>query len=398
MTTQENILIAKPKPRSTTITTGLALFAMFFGAGNLVFPILIGRSVGANTWYAILGLGITAVLVPLLGLVAMMLFGGDYRRFFGRLGSVPGFVLFLLLQLILGPFGVIPRLITLMHASSKAYLFDIPLPFFSVLAGSVIFICSFRRHYLVQLVGTFLTPVKLLSLGALVALGLWGAGSSNPSPVSPSESFSLGFLGGYNTMDLIAAFVFATLVLPHFERESAQELPSQQKRTVLKKMLLSSIIAASLLLLTYTGLAWVASYHAWTFDPSFPPEEMLGAIAHKILGPVGGCIAMIAVTMACLTTAITLSATFAEYLQKDICKGKITPNWALVLTLLSTALFANLHFSGILILLGPVLQVVYPGLILLSGLNILHTLYGVRMVKTPVFAVFIVAVMLLLNY
>ncbi len=393
MTTQQQTLsAAAPTRRSSVITTGFALFAMFFGAGNLIFPILIGKSVGANAWYAIAGLGITAVLVPFLGLAAMVLFKGNAAAFFGRLGKIPGFMLFLLLQLILGPFGVIPRLMTLMHAAAKSYLGDISLAGFSVVACLVIFACSFKREYLIPLIGRILTPIKLLSLTALVGLGLWGASSMNPSVVSPQESFVQGFLGGYNTMDLIAAFIFAIVILPHFEKEAASELPAQRNRAVLKKMLLSSLIAAGLLLFTYIGLTWVASFHAWKFDDSFPPEEMLGAIAFQVLGPIGGCIAMIAVTFACLTTAITLSSTFADYLHKDICKQKIKPVWALIATLVFAGLFANLQFSGILAFLAPILQVVYPGLILFSGLNILHALYGFKMIKTPVFALFTLAI------
>jgi len=393
MTTQSQILIAESKPRSSIITTGLALFAMFFGAGNLIFPILIGKTVGNHAWYAIFGLGLTAVLVPFLGLAAMVFFKGNTNRFFGRLGKIPGFFLLLILQLILGPLGVIPRLITLMHAASKSYLGDISLAVFSVAAGIVIFACSFKRKYLINLIGMILTPIKLVSLGALVLLGLWGATSLNPAEVLPKESFIEGFLGGYNTMDLIAAFIFATVILPHFEKEAESELPSKRQGVIFKKMLYSSLIAASLLLMTYIGLTWVASYHAWTFDPSFPPEEMLGAIAMQILGPIGGCIAMVAVTFACLTTAITLSATFADYLQKDLCKEKISPIWSLMTTLFTAALFANLQFSGILAFLTPILQIIYPGLILLSGLNILHSLYGFRMVRTPVFAIFALSIL-----
>lgn len=390
MTTQPQTLLAHAKPRSSVLTTGLALFAMFFGAGNLIFPILIGKTVGNQAWYAIFGLGITAVLVPFLGLASMVLFQGKAIPFFGRLGKIPGFALFLLLQLILGPLGVIPRLLTLMHATIKPYLFDISLPIFSVLICGVIFACSFKRDSLIRLIGMFLTPVKLLSLGALIFLGIWGAETLNPNEVTPQESFSAGFLGGYNTMDLIAAFVFATLILPHFEKEATYGSPSERRRAVTKKMFGSSLIAAGLLFATYVGLAWVASFHAWTFDLSFPPEEMLGAIAYKILGPIGACIAMVAVTFACLTTAITLSSTFAEYLEKDLSGKKIKSNWALIVTLATAALFANLKFSGILAFLAPILQVVYPGLILLSVLNILYFIYGFRMVKTPMAIAFFV--------
>ena len=115
---------------------------------------------------------------------------------------------------------------------------------------------------------------------------------------------------------------------------------------------------------------------------------MLTAIAIKILGPAGGFIAAAAITTACLTTAISLASIFADYLQKDLCRGKISPSLALILTLAATTLFANLGFSGIAAFLGPILQVVYPGLILLTLLNLFHCLYGYRMVKIPVFVAF----------
>src|SRR5262249_40404462 len=124
-------------------TTGLALFSMFFGAGNLIFPLLVGREVGANSWAAIFGLMITAVVVPFLGLAAMILYRGDDRKFFGEVGRIPGLLILFFLQLILGPMGVIPRLVTLMHALAKPYLGEISLGGFSLLAACVIFGCTF---------------------------------------------------------------------------------------------------------------------------------------------------------------------------------------------------------------------------------------------------------------
>jgi LIVCS family branched-chain amino acid:cation transporter len=124
-------------------------------------------------------------------------------------------------------------------------------------------------------------------------------------------------------------------------------------------------------------------------DSSCPPEQVLGAIAVKVLGSAGGCIATIAVVTACLTTAMTLASIFADYLQKDLCKNKISNTSALILTLVITTLFANLGFKGIAAFLSPILQMVYPGLILLTVLNLFHFLYGYRRVKLPTFLVFI---------
>jgi branched-chain amino acid:cation transporter, LIVCS family len=388
MSIQQQSLPAQKIRRTSLITTGLAMFSMFFGAGNLIFPLLIGKSVGGTVWFAISGLALTAVIVPFLGLAAMVLFQADYHRFFGRLGKVPGALLLLLLQLILGPFGVIPRLVTLMHAMAGQYLFDMPLVWFSILAAAIIFGCSFKRQRLIGFLGAVLTPILLLSLAALVFFGLTESSSLNSISPPPGDSFLQGLFGGYNTMDLIAAFLFATVVLPHFQKETDLEGSTQGRRSLLKKVVISSLIAASLLFLTYVGLCLVSAYHGGVLDAAYPQEQLLGAIAVKLLGPGGGALATVAIVTACLTTAMTLSSIFADYLRKDLCKEKISPTFALILTLATTTLFANLGFGGIAAFLGPILQIVYPGLILLAVLNLVHSLFGYRIVKWPVFLTF----------
>ncbi len=384
MTATESFPVTK-KNYTRSLTMGLALFSMFFGAGNLVFPLLIGKAVGKNAWFALSGLGITAIIIPFLGLATMLLFQADLNRFFFRVGKVPGFLLLLLLQLILGPLGVIPRLVTLMHALARPYFFDVSLLWFSIGAAAVIFFLSFKRQTIVRTLG-LVTPFLLLCIVILVAVGVWNGSSFSPT-IGPSQksSFLQGLVGGYNTMDLIAAFMFATVMVPHFREEMKIDSASQRGVSLLRKMALPSIIAASLLFLTYAGLAWISAFHGWTIDSSHAPEELLSAIAIKLLGKTGGFIAALTVIFACLTTAITLAAIFAEYLQKDLMRNKIKSHFSLFLTLAITTVFANLGFRGIASFLGPILQIVYPGLIVLTILNLLHCFYGVRSVKLPVF-------------
>lgn len=388
MTAQEPALTTKVSSHSSVITTGLALFSMFFGAGNLIFPLLIGQSVGHHVWYAITGLALTAVMVPFLGLGSMVLFQANTSRFFQRIGKVPGVLLFLLLQLILGPFGVIPRLVVLMYATAKPYIFNLPLVAFSAAIALILFVGSFKRRRLISLLGGVLTPILLLSLLALFGLGIASGESFSPTSLTAGESFMEGLLGGYNTMDLIAAFLFATVVLPHFQGEASIEHPTLRQKHLLKKIFYASVIAAGLLLLTYIGLCFVSAYHGWSLQGSHQPEELLGAISLKLFGPLGGSIAATAVITACLTTAITLTAIFAEYLQKDICRNKINKPASLLVTLLIMTLFANLGFSGLASFLSPILQISYPALIVLSLFNLLHSLTGMKMVKIPVYFAF----------
>ena len=377
---QTNLMQPTTPNSSTVFTTGFALFSMFFGAGNLIFPLLIGKATSGNFGYAVFGLALTAVIVPFLGLAGMIFFQANYRNFLGRIGRIPGLLLLLLLQLILGPVGVIPRLFTLMHAILKPYLLSISLPLFCLFAALIIFLCSFKKQNLIGILGIILTPILLISLACLFTSGLVYPGVTPTFEVSPWDSFMQGLLGGYNTMDLIAAFLFATVVLPHFKNETYSD------KDLNKRVFFSCLIAATLLLATYIGLCFISSAHA----PSLVggSEDLLGQIANKLLGPIGGFIAAIAIITACLTTAITLTLIFADYLAMDLCKEKLQPIPALILTLLVSTLFANLGFKGITLFLGPILGICYPGLIVLTILNIIYYKTGFKAVKLPVFLTF----------
>lgn len=359
------------KPRTNIIFTGMALFSMFFGAGNLIFPLLVGQSAGTETPSALLGLSISAVFFPFLGLMAMLLCSGELSTFLKRIGKLPAFALLFILQTTQGPVGCMPRLITLMHASVKPYLPDLSLLIFSLLICGLIFLLTFRPNKIISILGLVLTPVFLLTLATLVGVGMINAPEPSAAAGSSMHHFMEGFKGGYQTMDLILALLFSTVIIPHLFQEAGGLSAHAAKAYVRKKMIVASAIAASLLMVSYMGLCWIAShYHA----PA-APEDLLSVISFRILGPWGGLIAMIAIFMACLTTAISMARVFSEYIRKDLCKEKISANGSLLLTLAATAGIACLGFSGIMRLLSPILEILYPGLIALCLYNIFVRLY-----------------------
>ncbi len=389
MLTKNPTVSSWKKELASSCMAGLALFSMFFGAGNLIFPLLIGKSAGENVWFSLLGLGITAVVMPFLGLASMILFEGNCVNFFSKIGTWFGGLLFFLLQLMLGPFGVIPRLTALMHAMAKPYMADISLLYFSLLIAVVIFLCSFAQKKLVGILGAILTPLLVVSLATLIICGLVGEKTIIPSVQSARASFLEGLFSGYNTMDLIAAFFFATVVLPCFEKENCPQDPKKERSIQLRKIFLASTLAGSLLFCTYVGLSLIASYHGpFLADPACRPEQLLSAIALRVLGSKGSAIAAFTVILACLTTAIALAAIFAEYLRKNLCKEKVGKIPSLLITLAIGTVFANLGFQKILAILSPILQIVYPGLIVLALVNLSHTVFGSRIRKWPVYTAF----------
>jgi branched-chain amino acid:cation transporter, LIVCS family len=354
------------KPKISIWLTGMALFSMFFGAGNIIFPLVVGRSAGTETPFALLGLSLSAVAFPFLGLMAMMLYGGNLHSFLARLGKWPAFLLLFVLQTTQGPLGCMPRLFTLMHASVQVYIPELSLFWFSLSISVVVFFLTFRPSKIIAMLGVVLTPALLIAMATLVVIGL----VNNPASLEASSTsfahFVEGLKGGYQTMDLILSLLFSTVVMRHLSNATEHLPRAEAVHWIRKKMLGASGIAACLLMVTYMGLCWLASHYAMPGAP----EGILYGIAVQLLGEPGGLIAMTAVFLACLTTAISMAAVFSEYVRKDLSRERVAPNAALVITLIATAAVANLGFSGIVNFLDPILNMLYPILIALCLVNV----------------------------
>lgn len=361
---------------SLIFSTGLAMFSMFFGSGNLVFPLVVGQmSEGHFTWAA-LGLLLTGVLIPFLGILAILLFQGSSRDFFGRLGKPATFWIPLIALSLMGPFGVLPRCITVAHGAFKLLLPGTELWVFSLVACALIFFLTIRKHRIVSVLGAVLTPILLLSLAAIAFFGFKTATFPQTTLTSVWGSFKLGVFQGYQTMDLLAAFFFSTFVLQHLQTKRME--PSRLLPVFFK----SALVGAGLLALIYVALVFLGAGFASELT-SMPPEEMLGYVAQASLGPWAAPIVCCAVILACLTTAIVLAALFADFFKKEIAKDKAPTSVALILTLAIAFCVSTLHFSGIARFLGPILEITYPALIVLTFVNIFHKLWGWRMIRIP---------------
>jgi len=367
-------------------TTGMALFSMFFGAGNLIFPLLVGSHAGTDTSQAVLGIGLSAVLFPLLGLVAMLLYRGDLRLFLTRLGPIPACILLFVLHVAQGPLAALPRLVTLMHASVEPFVPMLNLPLFSVLICAAVFLFTAWPNRLIPILGSLLTPILLLTMAILVGVGLLKGSPLETSTEGPLFHFMAGLKGGYQTTDLTAALLFATIVIPYLLK-GTEMLPEEKKGALLRRnMIGASIVAASLLMITYIGLCFLASRHAELLS-GLPPERMLNAIATQVLGAAGAWISAIVVFLACLTTAISLTSIFANYLREEFLKNKTGPFIPLAITVVTTALMSNLGFTGLMKLIGPAMEILYPSLIVLCLANIGYSLYSLKPIKLPVYVV-----------
>lgn len=367
---------------SNTVATGLAMFSMFFGAGNVVFPLALGQYARDRNSYAVLGLMITAIGVPFMGLIAMTLFDGKYRHFFNRMGQIPGFITAAVIMGLIGPFGALPRCIALAYSTSAAYLSDLSIIGFSVISCLIIFLFTFRRNSIVELLGYILTPFLLISLGIIIVKGYIDSPAAPPSTLEPLTVFLHGLKEGYQTMDLLGAFFFSSVVLICLKQQV--ETPNEKTpRFLIMLTLKASCIGASLLAIIYIGFSYVAAFNSEALQ-GVPSDTLINAIAIHILGPYASIVVCIAVSLACLTTAIALASVFAEFIHEDLSRFKLSYISSLLITLVITGFVATLNFTGIVLILAPILQVLYPALITLSLANIFYKLYNFLPVKVPV--------------
>lgn len=382
---------ATPAPSKTnTIATGLAMFSMMFGAGNIVFALAIGQYAQDNNLFAILGLLLTAVGVPFLGLIAMTLFGGDYKKFFGRIGTIPGFLVSATIMGLIGPFGAIPRCIALSYSTAQMYLPSISLPLFSLAACAFIFLFTIRRTSILDLVGYVLTPLKLGSLLFIIVKGFFSSPAMPVSSHTELTVFLRGLTDGYQTMDLLGAFFFCSVVLDCLKKNLDVTDPKNYK-TMLGVALRASCIGASLLAAIYVGFSYVAAMQSSNLT-GVAPAELISQVAVQVLGPYAGILVCFTVTIACLTTAIALTTVFAEFVHKDLTLNRVSYPVALVTSLAITFGISTLHFTGIMALLAPVLQLVYPALIVLCIVNIAYKLKHYQPIKWPFFTTFALSV------
>lgn len=374
------------KNKALILSTGLAMFSMFFGSGNLVFPLMVGQTSQGHFGIATLGILLTGVLVPFLGILAMLLFKGNSNDFFIRFGKPATFWFPLIALSLMGPFGVLARCITVAHGAFRLVLPDTSLWGFSLISCAVIFLLTLRKSKIVSVLGSILTPFLLLSLITIVLFAL------NTAPIPSAESwkgawgsFSQGIIQGYQTMDLLAAFFFSVFVIKHLQdHKGLEENPAKSLPIFLK----ASLVGAGLLSAVYFSLVLMGAVYAPELT-NVPPQEMLGFIAQKTLGPWAAPIVSVAVILACLTTAIILTSLFADFLRKEVTKDKISPSVAIITTLGIAFFTSTLEFSGIARFIGPILTAIYPALIVLTVLSIFQKLWGWKLVRMPTAVAFL---------
>jgi len=381
-----------PMKNAKSLFIGLAIFSMFFGAGNLIFAVNVGKEFQNLTPYALMGFVITAVILPIVGIVSILLFEGNYHKFFSRIGKTPGFVLCLFCFIIIGPGVAIPRIVTLSHIMIEPFFAGLSLPLFSVIFLTLTFLLAVTEGRIIDILGKIISPILLSCLAVAFVAATLKAPSIEHIELAFWPVFFKNLEYGYNTLDFLTSMFFASIVISILLKANPIK-PGESIRSLTSMGFKGSIIGVSILGLVYIGLAFLGAAYG-SSDSSLNEAEIFRSIAYDLLGSYGSIFICAAVLLACLSTSIALSALSAEYFQKVIFVGKIRYEYMLILALIIAGALSNLGLTAIIELSKPFIAIAHPVVIVLAFLNILYALFGFSYVKLPILIAFVVSVWL----
>lgn len=347
-----------------SIVVGFALFSMFFGAGNVIFPPYLGFGAGTQWVNGFLFYFIADIGLALFALFTLLKVGGS-ENITGRIGSVASNILMSAIILCIGPMVAIPRTAATTFEMSVAPLISGVSPvIFSVAFFIVVLLLSIRQSAVIDVVGKVLTPALLIGLLVLIIKGIISPLGSIVNPhVDSSFVIVNGIKSGYQTMDVLAALAFGIIIL-----KSAQEKGYSDERESSKMIGAAAVIAGVLLLIVYFGLTYLGATSASLFSLDISRAELVIGIVERLLGKVGLVIFAVVVALACMTTAVALVSSAASFFEK-LTKGRLSYAALVIIICVFSAVISNLGLDRIVAVASPILDIVYPPTLVLIALS-----------------------------
>lgn len=356
---------------STYAVIGTMLFGLFFGAGNLIFPIHMGQLAGTNFWSALVGFLTTAIGLPILGIIAFGLSGTNgLRELASRVHPLFGLVFSIALYLTIGPFFAIPRTATVPFvvgfepyidpAQSSLYL-----GIFSFLFFAIVFYFSLNPAKIVDYIGKYLTPAFLLFLFILIMIAIvkpMGA-FGDPTGDYRDLAFITGFKEGYNTMDALASLAFGIVVIQAIKGQGITDSKLIAITTLKSGLFAMALMALIYGLITYMGASSISAVGA--FDNG---GLIFAAVAQHYFGSGGNILLAIIIVLACLKTSIGLITSCSEFFNQVF--PKISYKWFVFILCLVSFTIANFGLTNIIQFAIPVLMLLYPMAIVLILLTL----------------------------
>ncbi|WP_394883275.1 branched-chain amino acid transport system II carrier protein [Clostridium baratii] len=350
------------KKKHDFIAVGFTIFAIFFGAGNLIFPPEIGINSGKDWFMSLLGFFISGIGLPLLGILALNK-AGTLEKFGEKIGSKFTNIYTALILICLGPIVAIPRTgASTYEMSILPNLGNIVSPgVFAVIFFGITLLLTLRPTKIVGYIGKILTPIILVILSIIIVKGIFF--TDHMFTQWTGNAFSYGFINGYQPMDALGAPLTAVIAINAIVALGYTK--DSEKKSILKK---ASIVSSIGFVFVYGGLLFLGAALGGYFEQGISQTELTIGITHLILGNLGKVALGIAVAAACLTTSIGLTAMVGEFFSKLL---KVKYEIIVTVICVSSAIISIAGIGSIIKLALPILMIFYPIQIILILFNII---------------------------
>ena len=348
------------------LALGFMTFALFVGAGNIIFPPIVGLQSGPHVWMAALGFLVTAVGLPVITVVALAKVGGGMDALSSPIGKVAGGILAAVCYLAVGPLFATPRTATVSFEVGLAPLTgESPLALFlySSVYFLIVFFVSLYPGRLLDTVGRFLAPLKIIALAILgiAAFALPAGDIGVATPEYVAAPFSQGFINGYLTMDTLGALVFG-IVIVNAIRSRGVESP----KLITRYAIIAGLIAGVGLALVYVSLFRLGSGSHEVAAGATNGAAVLHAYVQHTFGSLGSGFLAVLIALACLVTAVGLTCACAEYFSKVL---PLSYKTLVVILAVFSLVVSNLGLTKLIAFSIPLLTAIYPPCIVLVALS-----------------------------
>ena len=349
---------------------GFAIFASFFGAGNLILPPLLGFNAGPDWWIVAIGFLLSAAVFPLLALLGHAKLQGTMIDF-GKKVSLRFGVIFSILVYLIAIILACPRTAAVTHEMAILPYFEINSLVTSTVYFLAVFVFAINRGKVMDFLGKYLTPIIVVILLIIIGIGVFG--SSEMMLVSQYENaFISGFLEGYQTYDAIAGLLVGGIIVVNVNNSKWDIQVSDKKSIIIR----SSLIAMIGLFVIYLGLIFLGAKYNMEFSSDISRPQLLSALAKITLGEFGSAFLAVLVSVACFTTAVSIVVGTADFFKGLLHNSKSAYIITAGISSLFGILVGQFEVKFIIDLAVYALMFIYPMAISLIVLNLLSEKYA----------------------
>ncbi len=348
------------------IILGFAIFSMYFGAGNIIFPPYLGLTSASDWQISFFSYFLADIGFATVAMFALLKVGGNVDDLTNKLGKLAGILLMSSIILCIGPLIALPRTGATTYEMLVVPLFGDTLSnsiITSIIYYGLIMFFTFKPTTMIEILGKVLTPLLFFGLMILIIKGFITPIGEIKQNISNDNLFFDGLIMGYQTLDVLAALAFGIIIIKIVKAKGYEN-----KKTSFKLVGIASILAAFGIMLVYFGLSYLGATTSSLFDENIAKAVLLNKIINILFGDYGNIFLGIVVFLACFTTGAALVSVTSEYFSK-LSNRKLSYKFLVIVVTLFSIFVTNIGLEQIISFAGPILGIVYPAAIVLVVLT-----------------------------